>query len=53
MIKASNVDSTDTDVDSLVKSAKVTFTIFLGISERNTCSMTSRCSKICNYVTIS
>ena len=34
MIKVSNVDSTDTDVDSLVKSAKVTFIIFLGIRER-------------------
>ena len=37
MIKASNVDSTDIDVDSLVKSAKVTFTIFLGIWEKPQC----------------
>ena len=42
MIKVSTVDSTDIDVDSLVKSDKVTFTIFLGIWERNTCFMTSR-----------
>ena len=41
MIKSSNVDSTDTDVDSLVKSTKVTFsfTIPLGMSERKTCFM--------------
>ena len=32
--KGSNKDSTDIDVDSLVKSAKVTFTIFLNIKER-------------------
>ena len=35
MIKVSNVDFTDTDVDSMVKSTKVTFTLFLGIRERN------------------
>ena len=34
MIKVSNVDSTDIDVDFLVKSAKATFTIFLGIREK-------------------
>ena len=41
MIKALNVDSTDIDADSLMKSAKVTFTIFLGIWKRKTCFMTS------------
>ena len=30
MVKVSNVDATDTDVDSLVRSTKFTFTIFLG-----------------------
>ena len=42
MIKVSNADPTDIDVDSLRKSPKVTFTIFLGIWETNTCFMTSR-----------
>ena len=37
MIKVSNVDFTDIEVDSLVKSTEVTFTIFLGIKERETC----------------
>ena len=42
MIKVSNVDFIiDIDVDSLVKSAKVTFTIFVGMWERKTCFMTS------------
>ena len=41
MIKAFNVDFPDIDADSLMKSAKVTFTIFLGIWERKTCFMTS------------
>ena len=53
MIKVSNVDSTDIDVDSLVKSAEVTFTIFFGIWERKTYFMTSWGSKMCNHVTIS
>ena len=34
MVKVSNEDCTDIDVDSLVRSTKVTFTIILGIRER-------------------
>ena len=53
MIKVSNVDFTDIDVDSLVKSTKATFTIFLGIRERKACFMPSQICKICNHVTVS
>ena len=42
MTKFSNVDFTGVDVNSSVKSTKVTFKIFLGISERKTCFMPSR-----------
>ena len=38
MIKVLNVDSTDIDVDSLVKSTKVTFRI-TGRRERKTCCL--------------
>ena len=41
MIELSNVDFTDIDVDSLLKSTKVTFTLFLSIRERKTCLMPS------------
>ena len=34
MTKVSNKDSTDIDVDPLVKSAEVIFTIFLGIRKK-------------------
>ena len=34
MIKVSNVDFTDIEVDSLVKPTEVTLTIFLGTRER-------------------
>ena len=37
MIKVSNVDYTDIDVDSSMKFTKVTFTVFLGIRKRKTC----------------
>ena len=52
IIKVSNVDFTDIEVDSLVKSTDVTFTIFLGIRERKTRFVPSRLSKICNHATI-
>ena len=41
MIKVSNVDSTDFDVDSSVKSTKDTFKVFLGIRKRKTSFMLS------------
>ena len=53
IINVSNVDSTDIDVDSTLKSTKVIFTIFLGIRERKTCFMPSRLSKMCNHVAVS
>ena len=42
IIRVSNVNSTDIDVDSSVKSTKVTVTIFLGIRERKTCFVPSQ-----------
>ena len=41
IIKVSNVDSTDVDMDSSVKFAKVTFIIFLDIRETKTCFVLS------------
>ena len=47
------MDSTDIDVDSSVKSTKVTVTIFLGIRERKTVLCLPSDTKFVNHVTVS